>query len=347
MYSREEKLAAKRIYLRLWAEFSSNHLLKRTHEATKIPIRTLRRWIHEWRCESTVPVTRPTPRRLNSELKLRILTFVRERIERFFPVTFEIIKRAFPDHNLHASTISRLLKKHGISSQKTQIRAENRCSAEYLLEVENYRAAWAAEDLSNVWVLDESGIWNNHVVPRSYSFVGRSPQVRVANTSRRDTIIACLCGSGQKLPPKIIVHTKAKYKKKQIVTPAVKGVNERIFLEYIQEFLVPNLPRGSILMMDNLSVHKTPAVLQSLHHAGIQPIFFPVRSACDLSPCDNSFFHSLKQRLRKMDLSTQDLKFAAIYKAYDSITPKSVRGFFRKCGLLLVSSNESSNSNSI
>jgi len=94
------------------------------------------------------------------------------------------------------------------------------------------------------------------------------------------------------------------------------------------------------MFLDNLSVHKTPRVLEAFEEAGIEVEFFPVRSACDLSPLDNAFFANFKNRLGKYDCSTKEKKLQAAHRAYNSISAKSVIGYWRKCGLLEVTPDD-------
>jgi len=83
-----------------------------------------------------------------------------------------------------------------------------------------------------------------------------------------------------------------------VVAPAIKGVNEEIFLQYIDNHLSKYVPHGSIMFLDNLSVHKTTRVLERFEHHGIRTVFLPVRAACELSPCDNAFFAIFKKKAR-------------------------------------------------
>ena len=53
------------------------------------------------------------------------------------------------------------------------------------------------------------------------------------------------------------------------------GTSADVFLAFIEQQLVPNLHPGDIVVMDNLSVHKTAAVLAAIRSAGAEVLFLP------------------------------------------------------------------------
>jgi len=77
----------------------------------------------------------------------------------------------------------------------TQKRPEQRTRETYAQEVADFRALWAKEDISNYYVLDESGIWEDTVIARSYAPMGANgTSVATVGHASRDTVIATLCG---------------------------------------------------------------------------------------------------------------------------------------------------------
>jgi hypothetical protein len=106
-------------------------------------------------------------------------------------------------------------------------------------------------------------------------------------------------------------------------------------LDYIEHVIAPNCPKHSFLFMDKLSSHLTKAVQLRLRELFIIPCLFPAKTAPDLSPCDNFFFHLYKQAFRRKDRSTAEKKKAAAFAAYDGITSQKVLACWRKCKLLL------------
>jgi DDE superfamily endonuclease len=70
-----------------------------------------------------------------------------------------------------------------------------------------------------------------------------------------------------------------------LVAPAVFGgaINGDLFLCYVEQVLAPTLRTGDIVVMDNLSSHKKPAVRQAIEAVGATLKFLPAYSP-DLNP---------------------------------------------------------------
>jgi hypothetical protein len=60
-------------------------------------------------------------------------------------------------------------------------------------------------------------------------------------------------------------------------------MNGEAFLAYVEQILVPSLRPGDIVVMDNLSCHKSPAVRAAIEAAGAELRFLPPLSLCNLS----------------------------------------------------------------
>ena len=74
-------------------------------------------------------------------------------------------------------------------------------------------------------------------------------------------------------------------------------VNANAFQTYVQHFLVPTLAPGDVVVMDNLSSHKSPAVRKAIRKAGAHLFFLPPYSP-DLNPIEQ-VFAKLKHLLRQ------------------------------------------------
>jgi hypothetical protein len=69
---------------------------------------------------------------------------------------------------------------------------------------------------------------------------------------------------------------------------SVEGaVDGRAFETYVERFLAPELERGQIVVMDNLSVHKSKRVKRLIEQAGATLFFLPSYSP-DLNPIEES-----------------------------------------------------------
>lgn len=164
--------------------------------------------------------------------------------------------------------------------------------------------------------LDESGA-NITLVPR----YGRAPRgTRCPGTQPRGhyrhlTLFASLSLEG-------------------ITAPMVmEGAADRLaFQAYIEQVLIPTLRPGQIVILDNLSVHKQPALTRAIEAVGCEVRFLPTYSP-DFNPIEQAFA-KIKHRLRRAQAKTTDTLVDAIAAALDGVTAVDARGFFRGCGYL-------------
>ena len=107
-------------------------------------------------------------------------------------------------------------------------------------------------------------------------------------------------------------------------------VNREAFEAYVEQVLVPTLRPGDIVVMDNLSSHKGPAVRRMIEAAGAELLYLPPYSP-DLNPIENAFA-KLKALLRKAAERTIDGLWSATGKLLDSFTPAECRNYFVHAG---------------
>lgn len=110
------------------------------------------------------------------------------------------------------------------------------------------------------------------------------------------------------------------------------SVNANVFEAYVQQILVPTLRVGDVVIVDNLSCHKTEPVRQAIEQAGARLLFLPAYSP-DFSPIEQAF-SKLKAFLRRTRAQTLDTLIDAIGLALDTILPIDALGFFADCGFL-------------
>ena len=101
-------------------------------------------------------------------------------------------------------------------------------------------------------------------------------------------------------------------------------------LAYIEPVLMPTLAPGDIVIMDNLSCHKSPAVRQAIEAVGAQLWFLPKYSP-DLNPIELAFA-KLKAILRKARCRTREVLWHTIGTAVPGYDPAECRNYFRHCG---------------
>ena len=109
-----------------------------------------------------------------------------------------------------------------------------------------------------------------------------------------------------------------------------QATNALWFVHYIATCLVPSLRPGDIVIMDNLSSHKSAEVARLIESAGAQLRFLPAYSP-DLNPIE-ALFSELKQALRSAKARTCATFIDAMGEALRSISRQDILGWFAKSG---------------
>jgi transposase len=112
---------------------------------------------------------------------------------------------------------------------------------------------------------------------------------------------------------------------------ALEGATDtETFRAYVREVLLPTLRPGDLIVMDNLSPHKSDQTLALLAAAGAQVLFLPAYSP-DLNPIEK-MWSKIKGLLRSAEARTAADLITAIGQALARITPKDALGWFTSCG---------------
>lgn len=115
------------------------------------------------------------------------------------------------------------------------------------------------------------------------------------------------------------------------------GATDRpAFDAYVEHVLAPTLRRGDIVVMDNLSPHKSPRAAEQIRHAGAELWFLPPYSP-DLNPIEK-MWSKAKAHLRRAKARTQQALDKAVAKALRTITPTDAQGWFHHCGYRYIQS---------
>ena len=107
-------------------------------------------------------------------------------------------------------------------------------------------------------------------------------------------------------------------------------INGQSFLAYVEQFLVPTLKSGDIVIMDNLGSHKGQAVRRALRAIGAKLFFLPPYSP-DLNPIEQ-VFAKLKTLLRKADERTVETTWQRIGTLLDRFTPDECANYLTHAG---------------
>lgn len=99
---------------------------------------------------------------------------------------------------------------------------------------------------------------------------------------------------------------------------------------YVREILAPNLKAGQIVLMDNLSVHRSGWVRKFIEEKGCQLWLLPPYSL-DFNPIEEAF-SKVKALLRRAQARVLEALFEATEEALLAISAQDARGYFEHCG---------------
>jgi transposase len=133
-----------------------------------------------------------------------------------------------------------------------------------------------------VFYLDECGV--EHRLHQEY---GRAP--------RGERLYAEVAGGQRRRTSIISVSQNSK-----LVAPFVfeGSCNRDVVDTYFEKVLLPALPKGSVIVLDNASFHKSPSTQKLVADAGCELLFLPTYSP-DLNPIEH-LWARLKAALRRL-----------------------------------------------
>jgi len=107
-------------------------------------------------------------------------------------------------------------------------------------------------------------------------------------------------------------------------------INGVIFRAYVEQFLVPELRPGDIVVLDNLGSHRARAIRHAILAAGAKLPFLPPYSP-DFNPIEQAFA-KLKAFLRAARPRTFDQVNALVATALTLYTPTECANYIRNAG---------------
>lgn len=86
----------------------------------------------------------------------------------------------------------------------------------------------------------------------------------------------------------------------KIIAPAIFDgyCDGDVFVTYVKEILVKQLKKGQVLVLDNVSFHKSDLVKKAVEAVGAKVLFLPAYSP-DLNPIEH-FWFKIKNSIRKV-----------------------------------------------
>ena len=107
-------------------------------------------------------------------------------------------------------------------------------------------------------------------------------------------------------------------------------INGASFTTWVQEQLCPTLAKGDIVVLDNLSSHKKPAVRAAIREKGARLVFLPPYSP-DLNPIEQ-VFAKLKHLLRKAAERTHEATWRRVGSLLECFSPEECAAYLRNSG---------------
>ena len=212
------------------------------------------------------------------------------------------------------SSVSRFFQRHDITFKKKSLRA----TEQHRADVARARRRWIREqgllDPARLVFIDETAVTTNMVrlngrSPRGVELVGHAPYGEW----------------------KTITFVAALRHNKMVAPMVVEGaMNTEMFLAYVEQCLVPTLKPGDTVIMDKLSIHKSPGVREAIEKAQARLFYLPQYSP-DLNPIEMPF-SQFKAFLRKAAERTVPRLCRAIRSFLPQLTPRQCANYFRHAG---------------
>jgi transposase len=112
---------------------------------------------------------------------------------------------------------------------------------------------------------------------------------------------------------------------------AVEGATTaRVFETYVEKVLVPRLPAGQIVVMDNLGAHRPERIRELIEQRGCELLYLPAYSP-EYNPIEEAFA-KIKNLLRKTAARSKEALVETIGAALSAVTAADAKGFFEHAG---------------
>jgi transposase len=108
------------------------------------------------------------------------------------------------------------------------------------------------------------------------------------------------------------------------------AVDRLVFDAFVEQVLIPRLRPGQLVVLDNLSVHKSATARKLIEAAGCQLVFLPAYSP-DFNPIEQALA-KIKQTLRRIGARSFETVVTAIGEALPTVTATDARAFFTDAG---------------
>ena len=211
------------------------------------------------------------------------------------------------------SPFTKLLKRLAMSSKKT-LKASEQEREGIAKSRDGWREFQKAVDAHHLIFLDESGLKTN--MTRLYG--------RAYGGNR--CLDSAPCGHWETVT--ILSSLRLDGETESLVFEG--AVDRKMFDAYIKEVLAPTLRPGNIVVMDNLSAHKSQEACDAIRNRQAEVLFLPAYSP-DFNPIEK-MWSKVKQILRGIKPRTEEELFAATATALNAVTTDDAQGWFDSYG---------------
>jgi len=108
------------------------------------------------------------------------------------------------------------------------------------------------------------------------------------------------------------------------------SVNQHAFLGYLEHVLLPTIGRGSVIILDNWTIHYGDDVRELVADFGCELLYLPTYSP-DLNPIEN-LFAKVKTFVKKAKAQNIPELMQAFCDAICKVTFTNILNSFRSCG---------------
>ena len=217
---------------------------------------------------------------------------------------------------VHRSSVGRLLLRLGLSHKKDlQALEQKRGDVADLRRIRiGKRQPFMARHLERLAFIDETSVKTNMAkttgwAPRGQRLVDHAP----FGHWRTQTFIGALRHDRLDAP--------------WVIDGAM---NSEMFALHVETQLVPTLRGGDVVILNNLSSHKSPAAAKALRDIGAWFLFLPPCSP-DLNPIEMAF-SKLKALIRKVAARTYNELWQAVGHVCDLFSDEECYNFFKAAG---------------
>lgn len=116
----------------------------------------------------------------------------------------------------------------------------------------------------------------------------------------------------------------------EAVMTHVGGTSGEVFKRFVQEYLVPVLRPGDLVVMDNLGAHHCSGVKEAIRETGADVLYMPPYSP-DLNPIELCW-SKVKAQLRRVGARTLPTLKKAVRAATAAVSLSDAEGWFLFCG---------------